>query len=120
MSDAASELIELCQISLLEERHIRGVVIGTGLEQMRYIVLRRDGKIRCYINQCPHEGTPLETFPGKFLDESGEYLVCSTHGARFRVIDGFCVSGPCQGDRLDVCETVAKGDTVYLQTDGQD
>lgn len=41
------------------------------------------------------EGTPLETFPDKFLGQTGELLICSTHGARFRVADGTCVKGPC-------------------------
>jgi nitrite reductase/ring-hydroxylating ferredoxin subunit len=46
-------------------------------------------------------GTPLETFPDKFLDQTGEILICSTHGARFRVKDGFCIIGPCEGASLD-------------------
>jgi hypothetical protein len=44
--------------------------------------------------------TPLETFPDRFLNEDGTLLVCSTHGARFRVEDGLCVTGPCAGKAL--------------------
>jgi nitrite reductase/ring-hydroxylating ferredoxin subunit len=40
---------------------------------------------------------PLETFPDRFLDAERRHLVCSTHGARFAVTDGYCVSGPCRG-----------------------
>ena len=46
-------------------------------------------------------GTPLETFPDKFLNQTGELLLCSTHGARFRITDGFCVEGPCKGQTLN-------------------
>ena len=35
------------------------------------------------------------------LDQSGELLVCSTHGARFWVMDGKCVEGPCEGASLE-------------------
>ncbi|MFT8244233.1 Rieske (2Fe-2S) protein [Roseomonas sp. BN140053] len=54
-----------------------------------------------YVNSCPHLGLPLEPLPDRFLDRSGTAVVCSTHGARFRVADGFCVSGPCTGDSLE-------------------
>lgn len=64
------------------------------------VVIRRGGVLYMYENRCPHQGTPLETFPDKFLNEDGSLLICSTHGARFRVEDGLCVSGPCKGQSL--------------------
>jgi len=115
MSRLDGELIELCPLSSLEETGARGIVIGSGLAQRRYIVVRAGEKIRCYINQCPHQGTPLDTFPNKFLDDSGKLLVCSTHGARFRVADGFCVAGPCKGERLGECQVEIKNGKVYLR-----
>ena len=35
------------------------------------------------VNQCPHMGLPLETFPDRFLSADGTALICSAHGARF-------------------------------------
>ena len=40
-----------------------------------------------------------ETIRG-FLDAECRYLVCATHGAIFRLCDGVCMAGPCQGDGL--------------------
>ena len=58
-----------------------------------------------YHNRCPHRGTPLDWQPGQFLDREGAHLVCATHGALFRLADGFCVAGPCAGDALSPLPT---------------
>jgi nitrite reductase/ring-hydroxylating ferredoxin subunit len=55
---------------------------------------------RAFVNRCPHQGTPLHVVADHFLDAEGEHFVCSTHGARFRITDGVCVSGPCLGAGL--------------------
>lgn len=74
------------------------VVFGEGIMRADVAVVRSGGGIRAFVNSCPHAGTPLETFDGRFFDEADPtILVCSTHGARFRADDGYCVSGPCQG-----------------------
>jgi nitrite reductase/ring-hydroxylating ferredoxin subunit len=63
-------------------------------------VVRRGDRVFAYINVCPHLGTPLETFPDHFLDLGKRHLLCSMHGARFRISDGYCVFGPCLGKSL--------------------
>jgi nitrite reductase/ring-hydroxylating ferredoxin subunit len=52
-------------------------------------------------NHCPHTGINLEWQPDRFFDPGGGFLQCATHGALFRPEDGFCVRGPCAGDRLE-------------------
>jgi nitrite reductase/ring-hydroxylating ferredoxin subunit len=81
----------------LGEGQARGLTLADGTE---IVAVRRGGALYAYENRCPHQGTPLETFPDKFLNSDGSLLICSTHGARFRVEDGLCVSGPCKGERL--------------------
>ena len=90
----------LCRIDDIPEGGAKGIEIGEGADTLDLILLRRGGRVIGYLNSCPHQGTPLDTFPDKFLDGNQELLVCSTHGARFRTDDGFCVWGPCEGDRL--------------------
>ncbi|MCF6199865.1 MAG: Rieske 2Fe-2S domain-containing protein [Hyphomicrobiaceae bacterium] len=80
----------------------------------RIVVVHFGKDLRAYVNSCPHMRLPLELFPNRFLDEVGEQLVCSTHGARFNVSDGECTSGPCRGDVLrPVKTTVSDGKIFY-------
>jgi nitrite reductase/ring-hydroxylating ferredoxin subunit len=39
--------------------------------------------------------------------------MCSTHGALFRVEDGVCLAGPCQGDRLEPYPIVVRDGVVH-------
>jgi len=64
-------------------------------------VVRHDGAARAFVNRCPHLGTELDWQPGEFFEETGLYLVCSTHGAIFDPSTGLCVAGPCRGARLE-------------------
>jgi nitrite reductase/ring-hydroxylating ferredoxin subunit len=49
-----------------------------------------------------------------FLDAAGEHFVCATHGALFRIGDGHCVSGPCQGDALQRLAAVREDADVLI------
>jgi nitrite reductase/ring-hydroxylating ferredoxin subunit len=72
----------------------------TGFEQTGFAVRYR-GKACAYVNRCPHQGTELDWQQGEFFEETGLYLVCSTHGAIFQPESGFCVAGPCRGASLE-------------------
>ncbi len=69
-------------------------------EPVEVLVVRRGERIDAYVNICPHVALPLDFQPGRFLDESGAYILCANHGALFRIDDGECVAGPCPGARL--------------------
>jgi nitrite reductase/ring-hydroxylating ferredoxin subunit len=104
----------ICRADEIAEGQARGFVIGEGAARRDVILVRREGVVRAYVNSCPHQGTPLETFPDRFLSSDGKLLICSTHGARFRVGDGLCVSGPCLGKSLQaiVCVVVDGAVTI--------
>jgi nitrite reductase/ring-hydroxylating ferredoxin subunit len=90
----------LCRLDEIAEGAARGFLIGEGAARLDVVIVRRGGVVRAYLNSCPHQLMPLETFPDKFLNEDGTQFICSTHGARFRVEDGTCISGPCEGKSL--------------------
>ncbi|MCX7684127.1 MAG: Rieske 2Fe-2S domain-containing protein [Acetobacteraceae bacterium] len=100
----------LCRAEEIAEGEARGFPPPPG-GLTGLVALRRGGEIRVYVNACPHLGLPLELLPGRFLDASGRHLVCSAHGARFRVEDGRCISGPCSGEALESvpCEIDPEG-----------
>jgi nitrite reductase/ring-hydroxylating ferredoxin subunit len=63
------------------------------------IVLLDESEVpRAYLNQCRHLPIPLDAGSRDFFF-AGE-LQCATHGARYRLRDGMCVTGPCRGAAL--------------------
>lgn len=63
------------------------------------IVLRNEGVLHVYHNQCPHQGRRLDYAPGQFLCNKG-ILICAAHGASFALNTGVCIQGPCRGESL--------------------
>jgi len=104
----------LCKRSDIADGAARGLEIIHGAHRRDVVLVSRAGELHAYINSCPHQNMPLETFPDRFLNEDGSQLICSTHGARFRVEDGFCTSGPCQGRSLKAAEVEIENGDVYL------
>ncbi len=76
--------------------------------------VRFGGVVRAYVNRCPHLGVELDWEPGEFFEESGLYLVCSTHGAIFEPSTGQCVAGPCRGARLEAIAVEERDGLVQL------
>src|SRR5262249_27756503 len=73
------------------------------------------GKVSAFVNRCPHLGTELDWQPGDFYEESGLYLVCSTHGAIFEPDTGKCVAGPCRGASLERLQVREREGQVFLE-----
>ncbi len=63
--------------------------------------VRRGERAFVYVNACPHIGAALDAVPGRFLAADGNLIVCGTHGAAFRIEDGLCLRGPCEGRSLE-------------------
>ena len=79
--------------------------------------VRFDGEPRAFVNRCPHLGVELDWEPGEFFEETGLYLVCSTHGAIFEPSTGLCVAGPCRGARLEAIAIEERDGLVQLIDD---
>ena len=105
----------LCRTDDVAEGEAKSFIIGEGKERRDIVVVRKSGRFFAYENSCPHQAMPLETFPDKFLNEDATLFVCSTHGARFRVEDGFCVSGPCEGKSLLSLQVRFEYGELYLE-----
>jgi nitrite reductase/ring-hydroxylating ferredoxin subunit len=98
----------LCRLEDIPDGQARGFAVASGEHEV--FVHRRGGSVRAFVNSCPHRGTPLDWVPDRFIAADGEHFLCATHGALFRLEDGFCVAGPCAGARLaSVAVTVVAG-----------
>ncbi|MFE8071371.1 Rieske 2Fe-2S domain-containing protein [Marinobacteraceae bacterium S3BR75-40.1] len=70
------------------------------LEDTALFLVRHRGVVHAYRNRCPHLGIELNWAPNRFLDLDKRFIQCSTHGALFKIQDGHCIAGPCQGEAL--------------------
>jgi naringenin degradation protein FdeD len=93
-------LRRLCAAAEIPEGEGRGFVFGGGTERQAVFVIRWQGRLHAYRNQCPHVGAPIDWPENRFFDRDGRYLMCGMHGAVFRPEDGLCIEGPCQGRSL--------------------
>ena len=66
------------------------------------IAVFRTGNDEIYAtwDRCPHAGMPLALMGDRFLPRESDLILCSSHGALFRIDDGRCVAGPCEGRPL--------------------
>lgn len=98
----------LCRLSDLADPGSAGFVVERDGERLAVLVVRQGDSVFAYVNSCPHLGVPLDFQPGRFLDLEGRHILCSTHGALFRVADGRCLAGLCSGKSLkpfDITQT---------------
>lgn len=102
----------ICALAEIADNDTQGFVI----DNTSLIVVSKAGQLNVYRNRCPHQGTPLDWMPNRFMDYDGIYLQCSTHGALFRVEDGQCIAGPCLGKSLEVLTFELLDGNLYLQT----
>jgi len=108
----------ICASGALPEggKGARFPLAGEAGEEKGFAV-RHGGAVCAFVNRCPHLGTELDWQPGEFFEESGVYLVCSTHGAIFEPATGFCVAGPCRGASLERLQVREQGGQVFLLND---
>ena len=90
----------VCRLSELDGGGARGFTIGGAAWPLRGFVVRVGDRVYGYLNRCPHAGHPLDLRPQQFLTPDGTLILCSSHGALFEKVSGYCVAGPCAGRSL--------------------
>jgi len=107
----------VCRASDLTDRAVRTVQLGHDRDgrPIQGLLLRDEsGVIVAYRNLCRHLPVPLDGGTGELLSEDGMHLVCGTHGATYRVHDGYCVEGPCEGMALLPLTVRVAGDDLFV------
>lgn len=99
------DLFVICRTGHIEDGQATGFVLmrayDNGDTNPWPIIITRKGKnFYGFENSCPHEQLRLDTSPGNFLDESGNFLECGQHHSQFDLDTGHCFIGPCQGGKL--------------------
>ncbi|MDH4282448.1 MAG: Rieske 2Fe-2S domain-containing protein [Myxococcales bacterium] len=107
----------VCRREELRPGIVRTAKLGhddQGLPIMALLLLDDRGAIVAYRNLCRHLPMPLDGGTGKLLSEDGAHLVCGTHGATYRLRDGYCVDGPCEGLTLHRLRVREDGGDLYV------
>ncbi len=106
----------LCRLEEIPDGAGRGFEVtgGEGEEAVEIVVVRQGDTVYGYVNSCPHVGTPLNWVEDRFMSLDGKYILCATHGACFRIADGYCVAGPCRGESLTPVRVAVREGQVVL------
>ncbi len=98
-----SEIIPLCNTSELVEGGLAVPfdVVYAG-ETCRAFAIRFEGLPQAYLNRCSHVAMEMDFQPDRFFDDSGQWLLCATHGAVYSPETGECAGGPCRGGLVKI------------------
>ena len=115
--DPAADPRLLCRLEDLEDVDALGVWPGGRSQGPAPLIVTREGEQVCaWRNVCPHNGSPLSRERHDFLEtrEGRRELRCNVHQAYFRLADGLCTAGPCEGQRLEPVELKRIDNRFYL------
>jgi nitrite reductase/ring-hydroxylating ferredoxin subunit len=68
----------------------------------RAFAIRYQGQAQAYLNRCTHVPMELDWQPNRIFDDSGQWLLCASHGAAYRPDTGQCAGGPCRGGLVKI------------------
>ena len=104
----------ICRVDDIADRSGRGYTVTRDGIETDIMIVRLGRTVRAYVNVCPHLGLNLDWQPDYFFDFGRQHILCGVHGALFRVADGVCVHGPCQGSSLEAVPIEVRDGEVRL------
>ncbi len=110
----AEREVDLGPLDAIDDPGCREFRIGEGDWPFKGFVVRQGNAVLAYQNRCPHAGHPLNWKPDSFLTPDGTAIICSSHGAMFRLEDGECVAGPCPGQHLQKVSVAVRDGRVVV------
>ena len=108
---------DICRLDALGDRQCREFELQQGEDSVPAFVLRLGDEVVAYRNRCPHTGAPLNWNPDEFLSYEREFIQCALHGALFRLSDGYCLHGPCNGKSLQALEIAIKAGVISTKAE---
>ena len=111
-----SVIYDLCALDDIPDQHAKGFTLEIEGNKFEFFIVRKGEQVYGYINRCPHTGVNLDWQTDQFLDLTGYQIQCSTHGAIFRIRDGYCVYGPCMGRYLTSIKLLIKNKRIHFVT----
>ncbi|OYW79376.1 MAG: 2Fe-2S ferredoxin [Asticcacaulis sp. 32-58-5] len=119
MSDAPEKLTEtragiaLGPLLQIPDGKARNYVLKIGGAYFHGFIVRKDDQVFGYVDACPHAGLPLAQELDQYLTSTGDLIMCSWHGALFKIADGTCIGGPCAGAKLKLWHVIVRDGQLY-------
>ena len=105
------ELLPLCNShDLVEGGQAVPFDINYAGQTSRAFAVRFKGQPHAYLNRCTHVAMELDWQPNRVFDDSGQWLLCASHGAAYVPDTGQCAGGPCHGGLVKI--TLSENDGV--------
>lgn len=106
----------ICALADIPDPGTREFAIGEGDWPLRGFIVRHQGRVRAYLNRCPHAGYPLNWGTNNFFapETNHSLLICTAHGALFTPDTGECVAGPCSGKSLRTIEIEIVAGQIFV------
>lgn len=114
MSMTTASHTVVCFLDELQDPDSRGLTLRLNEQMLDVIIVRREKQVFAYLNSCPHTGGPLDWVPGQFLSLDKNNIQCATHDALFRLDDGYCVAGPCAGEKLKAVPVIIDAGKIII------
>ena len=105
----------LCDLEDISEGSAKSFLIEIDGSKKEVFIVRKADQVFGYLNWCPHNQVLIDQIPGQFFNHDKTYLQCSKHGALFRIDDGFCVKGPCEGEYLKALDSYILGENILIK-----
>lgn len=105
-----SEIIALCNSADLEDSGLAvPFEVVYGGQTCYAFAIRFEGAVYAYLNRCAHVPMEMDYQPNRFFDDTGQWLICATHGAMYSPQTGACSAGPCRGSLVNIVVTEFDG-----------
>jgi len=106
--------VEACQSSELPERKHLTMDIQFAGEMISALLIRFQGAVYAYRNQCVHMVRRLDSEGDHIFDSSGELLRCTMHGIVYQPETGESLSNICHGQKLLSIKVTEDGGKIYF------
>lgn len=90
--------------------------LSYGGQTCRAFAIRFRGQAHAFLNRCTHVAMEMDWQPNRLFDDTGQWLLCASHGAAYRPDTGACASGPCRGGLIRIAVSEADGVVFWHPT----
>lgn len=114
MAYSAKTPSPVCPSIALAELGSRRLSILYRGEPREAILVRFQGAIYGYLNQCVHMPRELDCEQRHVFDQTGSSIRCSMHGITYKPETGECLSAICAGKLLTQLRVEERDGVIYL------